>query len=66
MKCTHCDGCCSCHLFPPCGFCIGHTECANCGQVLCYEKDTDEFGLGVCLSCRDHSDPAYAHPEPKK
>ena len=32
--CNFCDGQCSCHLNPPCGFCETHEICEVCGQQV--------------------------------
>ena len=38
MVCKFCEKCCSCHISPPCDFCVEHIECDECGQLVCRDK----------------------------
>lgn len=50
--CNECDGQCTCHIEPPCSFCVEHEECDVCGCVTC-EKDED---TGLCPTCKERND----------
>ncbi|MHA2279897.1 MAG: hypothetical protein ACXAC5_03345 [Promethearchaeota archaeon] len=50
-------GGCSCHICPPCSYCVSHSNCALCDQVV-LNDDMVEFNDNdwVCPDCaeRDH------------
>ena len=46
------DGCCSCHLNPPCGYCTDRHDCARCGEQF-YDPDGEET---YCLRCQEEID----------
>lgn len=41
MRCNFCEIQCTCHVNPPCSFCVDHVECELCGQLVC-ESETEE------------------------
>ncbi len=59
MTCNFCDGQCSCHVNPPCSFCVTHVQCDMCGQVVCEDKveevvdKKDGTLLNICPDCAD-------------
>jgi hypothetical protein len=61
MSCSFCEGQCSCHINPPCGFCTSHVECDICGQLVCEDKATevtnksDGNKITVCPDCEERS-----------
>jgi hypothetical protein len=52
MRCYSCDGCCSCHISPPCNFCVAHGEC-RCGAWTCM---VDANGEPLCRDCTDKAE----------
>lgn len=54
MKCFDCDGFCSCNISAPCEYCQTHSECEECGDLICNDF-TDE---GLCLACDMEKDEA--------
>lgn len=43
------DGCCSCHISPPCDWCIAHSECDKCGKIT-HIDDMQENNT-TCVEC---------------
>ena len=50
MKCIDCDGFCSCHISAPCEYCQTHSECEECGDLICLICN-DFIDEGLCLAC---------------
>ena len=62
MMCDFCHECCSCHINPPCGFCVTHIECEKCGQLVCEDKAeemTDTRTKEVVRMCPDCASKYY-------
>jgi len=50
--CKFCEGQCSCHTNPLCGFCTSHIECNVCGQLVCNNKVEEGKDI-MCPDCCD-------------
>ena len=47
------EGCCSCHINPPCTYCTSHSICEECGKNVLNEyinEDIDDYL--ICDDCR--------------
>ncbi|GHU92810.1 hypothetical protein FACS1894208_00750 [Clostridia bacterium] len=56
--CDFCEHKCTCHINPPCGFCVTHRECKVCGGPVCADRAvilgealSGGSGLVVCPDC---------------
>ena len=52
---------CSCHISPPCGWCLAHVECHKCGGLLhedVAEAVDEEFYHEVCAPEVEPAKPA--------
>jgi formylmethanofuran dehydrogenase subunit E len=47
---------CSCHIAPPCGFCMEHHECHQCGDVTHEDSLHEINGQMVCSKDKCISD----------
>lgn len=60
------DGCCSCHISPPCSYCVDTYECADCGaRVEVAEQEEKAVNEEVCTDCliERESDPAQDYDD---
>ena len=51
MHCDLCGGECTCHINPPCDFCLTHDQCTLCGTIICYAKQGMHIKDGKCPNC---------------
>jgi hypothetical protein len=57
--CKSCDEECTCHITPPCSYCITHRYCDICGDVSCLSKMTvvmnqsDGDQKQICEDCME-------------
>lgn len=49
------EGCCSCHISPPCGYCTDHSDCEECGELTLSDDMIEVKGIlgphWVCEEC---------------
>jgi len=43
------DGC-TCHINPPCSYCVSHAECDVCGEIV-HNRDIREYL--ICVDCEE-------------
>jgi hypothetical protein len=56
VNCKYCEEHCSCHLTPPCSFCVTHIECDVCGGIVCKNEAIELMGsdgdkIYICPEC---------------